>query len=172
MNLKAFLPLLLICLWLPLGCGKPAADLPQEIGLSIQPATAEQVLSAIENAEGNAVLVNIWATWCQPCVEEFPDIMKLYQKYQDRGLRIIFVSADFENQTEAAKAFLQKQGVDFATYQKSGKDMAFINTLDERWSGALPATWVYDGNGNKRHFWEGKKDHAHFEKAILDVLGQ
>ncbi len=48
--------------------------------------------------------------------------------------------------------------------------MAIINTLDERWSGALPATWIYDASGNKRHFWEGKKDHAHFEKAILDAM--
>lgn len=154
-----------------LGCDtKPAQKETSQQELSITPATADQVLAAIENAQGNAVLVNIWATWCQPCVEEFPDIMNLYEKYQDRGLKIIFVSADFENQTEAAKNFLEKHGVDFATYQKSGKDMAFINTLDERWSGALPATWIYDGKGNKRHFWEGKKDHAHFEKAILDVL--
>ena len=161
-----------LILWplLLLGCGSSAPDLPEEKGLSIRPATAEQVLGAIEKAKGNVVLVNLWATWCQPCVEEFPDIMKLHQEYKDRGLKIIFVSADFENQTEAAKTFLQKQGVDFATYQKSGKDMAFINTLDERWSGALPATWIYDASGNKRHFWEGKKDHAHFEQALLDVL--
>jgi thiol-disulfide isomerase/thioredoxin len=170
MNIKAFTLITMICLSLSLGCGKPAVDLPQEKGLSIQQATAEQVLAAVKNAQGHVVLVNIWATWCPPCVEEFPDIMKLYQKYQDRGLKIIFVSADFENQTESAKAFLKEQGVDFATYQKSGKDMAFINTLDERWSGALPATWVYDASGNQRHFWEGKKDGAHFEKAILDAL--
>jgi thiol-disulfide isomerase/thioredoxin len=169
MNIKYY-PILFFCLISLWGCGNPAKDLPKENGLSIRPATAEQVLGAIENAKGNVVLVNLWATWCQPCVEEFPDIMALHKKYKDRGLKIIFVSADFENQTEVAKAFLQKQGVDFATYQKSGKDMAFINTLDERWSGALPATWIYDASGNKRHFWEGKKDHVHFEKAILDAM--
>ena len=169
MNLKLIYTLILLPLLL-LGCGRVATDQPDEKGLSIRPATAEQVIGAIEQAKGHVVLVNLWATWCQPCVEEFPDIMKLHQKYKDRGLKIIFVSADFENQTEVAEAFLKKQGVDFATYQKSGKDMAFINTLDERWSGALPATWIYDARGNKRHFWEGKKDHAHFEQAILDAL--
>jgi len=170
MNRNIFIIFTIACLGLHLGCDQPAVNLPKEKGLSIQPASAEQVLAAIQNAQGHAVLVNVWATWCQPCVEEFPDIMQLYKKYQDRGLKIIFVSADFANQTEAAEKFLKKQGVDFATYQKSGKDMAFINTLDERWSGALPATWIYDSKGNKRHFWEGKKDHAHFESAILDVL--
>lgn len=152
------------------GCNQ-ATPVPQNTqGLSITPATAEQVLAAVEQAKGQVVLVNLWATWCQPCVEEFPDIMSLYQQYKDQGLKIIFVSADFENQTEQAKTFLKKQGVDFATYQKSGKDMAFINTLDERWSGALPATWIYDQSGNKIHFWEGKRDHAHFEKAIQDAF--
>ena len=153
------------------GCGKPAVDLAQETGLSIRPATADQVIAAVKNAQGRAVLVNVWATWCQPCVEEFPDIMKLHHKYQDHGLKVVFVSADFDNQTEAAKAFLEKQGVDFATYQKSGKDMAFINTLDQAWSGALPATWIYDRDGMQRYFWEGRKDYAHFEKSVLDVLG-
>lgn len=162
--------LAILSLSLIISCADTTPKPAPSQGLSIEPATADQVLAAINQAQGEVVLVNLWATWCQPCVEEFPDIMSLYQKYKDRGLKIVFVSADFENQTEAAKAFLKKQGVDFATYQKSGKDMAFINTLDERWSGALPATWIYDGKGNKHHFWEGKRDHAHFEKAILDVL--
>ena len=96
--------------------------------------------------------------------------MALHQKYKDQGLKIIFVSADFEDQTDEALAFLKKQGVDFPTYIKSGKDMAFINTLDPHWSGALPATWIYDSSGTKRHFWEGKKTREIFEEKINDVL--
>ncbi|MDA0711992.1 MAG: TlpA disulfide reductase family protein [bacterium] len=169
MNIKPiYTVILLTCLLL--GCGNSATDLPEEKGLSIRPATAEQVLGAIQKEKGHVVLVNVWATWCQPCVEEFPDILALLQTYKDRGLKIIFVSADFEDQTETAKAFLSKQGVDFATYQKSGKDMAFINTLDEKWSGAMPATWIYNSASKKTHFWEGKKDRAYFERAILEAL--
>lgn len=139
-------------------------------GLAITPATGAQIAQAIKNTGGNAILVNVWATWCQPCVEEFPDIMKLYGKYKDQGLRIVFISADFEDPPKAAEAFLKNQGVDFPTFIKSGKDMAFINALDPNWSGAIPASWVYDGKGDKRHFWEGKVSYEIFEEKVLSVL--
>ncbi|HYM81181.1 MAG TPA: TlpA disulfide reductase family protein, partial [Candidatus Limnocylindria bacterium] len=93
------------------------------------------------------VLVNIWATWCAPCREEFPDLMRLNERYRDRGLRLILVSADFEDQLPLARRFLAKQGVDFPSYLKTGDDMRFINAMDSRWTGALPATLIYDGRG-------------------------
>ena len=151
-------------------CNTPHKDQAQKTGLHLIPATGKEVLRSIENASGSVVLVNAWATWCQPCVEEFPDIMAMHQKYKDQGLKIIFISADFETQTNNALAFLKEQGVDFPTYLKSGKDMAFINTLDPNWSGALPATWIFDQNGTKRHFWEGQASHETFEEKIRDVL--
>ncbi len=157
-------------LFIVLSCSAPPQNLPDDAGLQLIPATGETVLSAIENANAEVVLVNAWATWCQPCVEEFPDIMAVHQKYKAQGLKLIFVSADFENQSEDALAFLKSQGVDFPTYLKSGKDMAFINTLDPNWSGVLPATWIYDSKGNKRHFWQGKTSRAKFEEKIRDVL--
>ena len=150
-------------------CNTPPIDNAPKTGLHLIPATGEEILRAVENANAEVVLVNAWATWCQPCVEEFPDIMALHQKYKDQGLKIIFISADFENQADDALAFLKTQGVDFPTYLKSGKDMAFINTLDPHWAGALPATWVYDSNGTKRHFWEGKTSREVFENKIRDV---
>ena len=139
-------------------------------GLSITPATGAEIAQAIKNTEANAILVNVWATWCAPCVEEFPDIMKLYRTYKDQGLRIVFISADFEDPPKAAEAFLKDHGVDFPTFIKSGRDMAFINALDPNWSGALPATWVYDGSGKKHHFWEGKVSYEVFEEKVLSVL--
>ena len=153
-----------------IGCCTSTTDLASKTGLHLIPATGKEVLEAIKKTDADVVLVNAWATWCQPCVEEFPDIMAVHQKYKNRGLKLIFISADFENQADDALAFLKTQGVDFPTYLKSGKDMAFINTLDPDWSGALPATWIYDSTGNKRHFWQGKTSHEIFEKKILDVL--
>ena len=53
--------------------------------LQLIPATAAEVMDVIKNANANVVLVNVWATWCVPCVEEFPDIMAVYQQYKSRG---------------------------------------------------------------------------------------
>jgi thiol-disulfide isomerase/thioredoxin len=117
-----------------------------------------------------ATLVNIWASWCVPCREEFPELLRLERSYRRRGLRLALVSADFD--APAARAFLVKQGVSFRTYLKTGDDMTFINALDPRWSGALPATFVYDGAGRLVSFWEGKADSGRFEQAVGEAMGR
>jgi len=97
-------------------------------------------------------------------------MMRLYANYQDQGFRLILVSADFPDQTEQAKAFLRKQGVAFDTYIKEGKDSGFIDGIDERWSGAIPATWIYSADGEPVAFWEGKATYEQFETALLKAL--
>lgn len=150
------------------GCGG-APSLPAAEP-TLLPATAAQILGAVRAPGARAVLVNVWATWCQPCVEEFPDLVRLHRAYEDRGLRLVLVSADFEEQQDAVLAFLRKQGVDFPTYLKDQKDEAFIDGLDARWSGALPASFVFDDRGAIVQFWEGKQSYAAFESKIAPLL--
>ena len=134
------------------------------------PATAAQVLDAVKAAKQKVVVVNVWATWCIPCREELPDLLKLRRDYKDRGVELLLVSGDFSSEREQAAAFLSEQGVDFPTYIKTGDDMAFINAFDPKWSGALPATFIYDGQGKLRHALLGKSSYAQFEAQVLDVL--
>ena len=134
------------------------------------PATAAQVLDAVRAAQAKVVVVNVWATWCIPCREEFPDLMRLRRDYRAKGVDVLFVSGDFSSERDAATAFLTEQGVDFPTYIKTGDDMAFINAFDPKWSGALPATFIYDGQGKLRHALLGKSSYEQFEAQVLDVL--
>lgn len=136
----------------------------------VLPATGAEVRRLAQQSNGRAVLVNVWATWCVPCREEFPRILELSRKYAHRGLRVIFVSGDFEHARSEVVRFLAEQGVDFPTYLKTGNDMAFIHALEPRWSGALPATIIYDAAGAVRHFWEGEASVDTFEERIRDVL--
>lgn len=124
---------------------------------------------ARHNAEGKAVLLNVWATWCGPCVEEFPDIVALKQKY-DAQLAVVFISADFPEDRDRAIEFLREQNVDWETYLKTGKDEPFINALSTEWGGALPFTKIYSKNGEIVTFWENKASYDTFEKAILDAI--
>jgi thiol-disulfide isomerase/thioredoxin len=130
------------------------------------------VLRAVREPGARAVLLNVWATWCVPCREEFPDLMKVDKTYRDRGLRVVLLSADFGETVHDVPAFLAQHGVDFPSFVRAGDegDQAFINGIDPRWSGAMPATWVFDGSGQVRSFWEGRADHARFEQAVLAVL--
>jgi thiol-disulfide isomerase/thioredoxin len=139
---------------------------------TILPATAADIVAAAQSPGAQVTLVNVWATWCAPCREEFPDLLRLEQTYRDRGLRLLLVSADFEDQLIEARRFLAAHGVRDTTYFKREQDMAFIDGLDPRWSGALPATLIYDSTGRLTSFWEGRADYAKFETAVLTAFGE
>lgn len=117
-----------------------------------------------------AVLVNVWATWCAPCVEEMPYLARLEREYGQRGLRLVLVSADFEEQAEAAADFLAKQEMQAITFLKKEKDETFIDTMNPEWGGALPASLLYDGQGQLQHFWEGATTYEDFESRVRELL--
>ncbi|MDR8391787.1 TlpA family protein disulfide reductase [Aliifodinibius sp. S!AR15-10] len=129
---------------------------------------SEELQEIIDSYEGEkAVLVNMWATWCGPCVEEFPHIVKLQRKYEDQ-LQVVFVSADFDKQ--AALEFLREQEVDWQTFFKTGKDEVFINSLSDKWTGAMPFTKILNPEGNLVASWENKADFSTFETNVKQAL--
>jgi thiol-disulfide isomerase/thioredoxin len=151
-----------------MGCGQPR-PVPVE-RVRVTPVKAQDVLRVVHEPGAKVVLVNIWATWCGPCREEFPNIVKLARRYQARGLRVVFVSTDVETELPNVKRFLAKQGVDFPTFIKAEKDQEFIDGVNPQWDGALPATLIYDGSGKLRHFWEGTASYEEFERKVLEIL--
>lgn len=146
------------------GCSQPKE---QELMVD---TNATELVSQIESYKGEKpVLVNFWATWCIPCIEEFPYIMKLKENYSDE-FELIFVSGDFEEAKEEAKEFLKEQNVNFTTYYKTGKDNEFIQTVSDKWSGALPYTVIYSKDGSISAEWEGKAEYEKFEQELLKVI--
>lgn len=160
----------LICLALLLGAGSAAAQQSisdEELLVDAGPEKLQQVIGSYEGEK--AVLVNVWATWCAPCIEEFPHIVEIQRKYNDR-LQVVFVSADFPDVRGRAIDFLRKQGVDWTTYFKQGKDQAFIEALSPNWSGALPFSKVYDTSGNVVASWQDKTSFETFEKYVKQAI--
>jgi len=152
---------------------KTDLELKQEGDKSVsilENATVNEIQTHLATFKGKKpVLVNIWATWCLPCVEEFPYIMDLKQQYGE-AFELVFVSADFEEARAEATDFLKEQGVDFTTFFKQGKDNDFIAGISEKWSGAIPYTLIIDINGVIHTEWEGKADYQDFENALLEVI--
>lgn len=136
----------------------------------LKSASGEDLQKVIRSYQGDkAVLVNVWATWCAPCIEEFPYIVDLQQKYEDQ-LQVVFVSADFPSQREKALDFLQEQKVDWTTYFKTGKDQPFIEALSDDWSGALPFTKILDAEGKLVASWEQGAEYDKFERYIKKAI--
>ena len=154
----------------PAGRAPVAANEAATDTLPLEPVTAEQLHARIREPGARATLVNVWASWCDPCREEFPEIVSLAERDRARGLRVLFVSADFTDQAPDTRRFLAEHRAPAPWLVKTGRDQEFIDGLDRRWSGALPVTIVYDPAGKPVQFWEGKADSAHFAAAVEPLL--
>jgi len=134
------------------------------------PVAPDSIASLVRAVGGKATLVSVWASWCEPCRMEFPGVVRLAHAYKDRGLRVIFISADLTDDLPAARKFLAEEGVEWTTYYKRGDDTAFMNALEPRWTGAIPGSFLYDQDGKLRDFWEGAMNYEGFEQRVLPVL--
>jgi thiol-disulfide isomerase/thioredoxin len=121
--------------------------------------------------KGKVFLADFWATWCEPCRTEMPKIAALHKKLSSRGLVWLTISADEPEDTSLAHDFLRKVGVVGPAYLKQAKsDEKFINAIDPKWSGALPALFLFDRAGNKAASFIGETEIAKIEAAILKLL--
>jgi thiol-disulfide isomerase/thioredoxin len=125
----------------------------------------------LEKEKGSALLINVWATWCVPCREEFPDLVKLSESYKNQ-IKIIGISADdFDELDAQVIPFLNNQNAKFENYLiKVVEPQDFINLLNKDWSGAIPATFIYDENGRQTDVLIGKQSYEEFERAIKKVI--
>jgi len=126
----------------------------------------------LEEGKGSAILlINVWATWCEPCREEFPDLVKLSDEYK-MSIRFIGISADeVEDLDEKVIPFLKKQKAQFENYLiKVAEPEDFIDLLNKDWSGAIPATFIYDKKGKQTEVLIGKQSYEEFESSIKKVI--
>ncbi|UCD37325.1 MAG: TlpA family protein disulfide reductase [Fidelibacterota bacterium] len=145
---------------------------PSPEPVSLKRATAADIIQQVSEYKGReAVLVNFWATWCAPCVQEFPMIVELGRRYRDEGLKIYFVSVDWLEQSDRVRTFLEQQGVEGLSFIKDEKDNPFIDGIARDWTGAVPFTIVYaKRSGAAMELWEGKAHRERFENAIEMAL--
>jgi len=125
----------------------------------------------IAQAKGRVLLVDFWATWCDPCRAEMPELVRLAARYQARGLQLATVSCDEPEQEAGAVAFLEKNGTPAPHYVKRAtSDDKFIDAIDPKWSGALPALFLYDRQGRLVRSFIGETDTAALEAAVKRLL--
>lgn len=138
--MKAFFALTLLCV---ISCKLQA----QDIGL----LTTEQLNKRLVSGKDTVYMVNLWATWCVPCLKELPSFEKLKQTYDKAPLKILLLSLDFKSKLETeVKPFLRKMKLKNEVFLLNEKDQqAYIEKIDKNWSGTLPATLVI--NTAKKH---------------------
>jgi len=152
------------------GVGPSASGSPSSISGELDSAGLRELLAA---QKGRVVLVNFWATWCVPCREEFPDLVRLQRDLAPRGLRVLGISTDFTGQTAAVESFLTSTKPNFDNYRKkSGDDQAFIETVDRVWGGELPFSVLYGRDGRKVRVFSGRHPYEQYRAEIVKLLSE
>ena len=125
----------------------------------------------VDSHKGKVVLYQFWATWCAPCRAEMPQLIRLEAKLRSEGFELVTISADEPEQDAAAEKVLKQLPVRAPLYRKQAQnDDNFINSIDRKWSGALPALFLYDKNGRKVQSFIGETEITVVEAAIRKLL--
>jgi thiol-disulfide isomerase/thioredoxin len=142
----------------------PTADLPL-----IDLAGYNQVLAKYR---GKPLVVTFWATWCEPCRDEFPMLVQLQKQYAPQGLAIFGVSLDDDADMNLVRRFLARNQPGFPSYrQKPGIDVdAFYRGVNPAWTGSMPETVFYGRDGRIVGHFIGEQPRAAFEEGIRQVL--
>lgn len=126
----------------------------------------DTLLSKTEMKRNDSLyVVNFWATWCKPCIEEMPYFIEAREKFKNEKVKIILVSLDFVSDKTRVDKFVEKKMITADVYllNETNPDK-WINRIDSTWSGSIPATVFYK-SGNKVLFREGD-----FQSGELDSI--
>jgi thiol-disulfide isomerase/thioredoxin len=122
--------------------------------------------------QGKPLLVTFWATWCEPCRDEFPMVVELAKQYAPQGLMVFGVSLDDDADIHLMRRFLAKNQPAFPNYrQKPGIDVdSFYRGVNPAWSGTMPETIFYGRDGHIAGHFVGEQPRAAFEQGIRLIL--
>ena len=130
----------------------------------------EGLLALLQQEDNRIRVINFWATWCAPCIEELPYFEEMAGKYGSSGVEVFLVSLDFPAAWEGRlPKFIRKKGLKSPVIILDDPDQnSWIPRVDPGWSGAIPATLIY--RGDTRAFYETTFDRASLEAAIESFI--
>jgi thiol-disulfide isomerase/thioredoxin len=134
----------------------------------LEMAGADTLSALRKNGTGKFLVVNFWATWCEPCREEFPELLAIAQMYQKRPFQLITVSTNYPDEQKAVQAFLEEQhAVTRNLIFGSTDPYQLIGAFDKSWSGGVPFTMVLGLSGEVLYQSLGSIDALEIRRTLL-----
>jgi thiol-disulfide isomerase/thioredoxin len=141
--------------------------------VDILEADLTEIKEIIANKSENYRLVNIWATWCGPCVIEFPEFVSMQRMYGARNFEFISISTDGLKKKEKVLEFLKDKNAATKNYLYSEEDKyPLIDAVDKNWQGALPYTLLIAPGGEIVYAHQGIIDPLDVKREIIKKIGR
>ncbi|MES2652138.1 MAG: TlpA disulfide reductase family protein [Bacteroidota bacterium] len=133
--------------------------------------TLSELEQRVAKGKDTTYVVNFWATWCGPCVEELPYFEKLSTTYKNQPVKVILMSLDFKSKLQSQVIpFVKKHKLTTEVYVINEPDQqAFIEKVDKKWSGAIPATWFINTKKKISAFYEKEFTYNDLTNTLLNL---
>jgi len=132
---------------------------------------AQGFQTILQQNRGKALLVNFWATYCEPCRDEYPMLNELAKQYAPKGLQVVGVSMDDDGDLILMRRFLARYKPIFPNYRKTaGAEAAFRQSVLAGWTGSMPVSVFYAKDGRQVTHFIGEKGREQYEEVIRGLL--
>lgn len=139
--------------------------------VTVEPADAETLQALRKNDSGKLRLVNFWATWCGPCITEFPELVTINRMYRHRAFEMVTVAANYPDEKKEVLAFLQKNQASNRNLLFAGTDKyKLMEAFDKDWNAALPYTVLIGPDGEYLYRVTGPLDPLELKRTIVRSL--
>jgi thiol-disulfide isomerase/thioredoxin len=142
--------------------------------VSLGTIDAKAARRLVRNETEKFLLVNVWATWCGPCVAEFPELVKMQRMYGARPFRLATISLDPPDEKAAVEKFLKERqaaGMENFVYESEDRN-ALADALDPDWEGPVPHTLLIAPGGRVVFRKTGELEPLEVRRAIVDRIGR
>ncbi len=150
----------------PVEAAAPASTAP-----SVTPGTADKVKALVAEAKGKTLVINVWATFCVPCVEEMPELAQFYRERDPEKVAFLSLSADpMYAIDDTVKPYVAEQKIPFPVYVLDEVDpdslVEILGVKDSKWTGELPGTFILNPEGSLTKSWLERVHLADLKAAV------
>jgi thiol-disulfide isomerase/thioredoxin len=158
---------LMVIAWVMLGAAQSTAPKdPQLIDI-------QGYQKILDQYKGKPLLVTFWATWCEPCRDEYPMLNELAKQYAPQGLKVVGIDLDQDGDLILMRRFLTRYKPIFPNYRKKkGEENAFSQGVMPGWNGAIPASFFYAKDGTQIGHLVGASSQETYDAAIRMLLSK
>ena len=134
---------------------------------------ANGVREIMKNNSSKLRLVNLWATWCRPCVIEMPELVNINRMYRNRAFEMVTISGDMPGKKDDVIKFLKDKQVSCNNYLFNSEDRTEMSdAMDKGWEGGIPYTVIIKPGGEIIYRHTGPIEPLEVKKVIVGYLGR